>query len=372
MKNRKHALRELPKSSNNLLYHDDGIASRFRDITIPQDVYSESYLEDYESHQHSALDLSRWTLILNDDDLERLGTAQRDRVIEKLSLENKSRLITRIDCFCFANSIAKPKLCQAKHCLRNNINHDHFEQYGLRSINLRGSDKITDNGLQYLRFCPALRKLNLENSYKITSVGVINLTNDCKFLKELNLSGCLGVGNNGFKAIGDNLKSLEIIKLSGCRQIQSSSLISIFKTSKLVHEIDVSYCGAVSDYEIKFLSENCPKLQFLNLQCCHLVSDSSIAALASKCLDLRVLNLSRNEMPFKITDVSLLALGDHSFQLNKILLCGCEMITDTGVSWLVKGCNKIRSIDLTNCTKVTNSGIRSIGKGKYPNLITWI
>jgi hypothetical protein len=39
------------------------------------------------------------------------------------------------------------------------------------------------------------------------------------------------------------------------------------------------------------------------------------------------------------------------------------MISDVGVSWLAKGCKKLETINFTNCTKVTNAGMRYLSEG---------
>ena len=70
-------------------------------------------------------------------------------------------------------------------------------------------------------------------------------------------------------------------------------------------------------------------------------------------------------MPFRVTDVALLQLelGQACQSLVSINLHGCEMISDTGLSWLSGWSKELRHIDLSNCSKVTNSGIRHLGEG---------
>ena len=364
MKSKKRVRSQITKLSQGSGLLDDGSIEYFSRSGIPSHVYGESNLFDYEGHHNCALNLSCWTLILNDDDLSKVVGAQRNRIVEKVTVEKKNPSNDFLDKVYFQDSQSYAPSAKTNSTIH--ISHNHFESFGLRHIDLSGGDKITDVGLQYLRDCPALRKLNLGNCYRITSAGIRNLVKHCKLLKELDLSGCMGIENDGFRVVGSSLSLLEVIRLSGCGQIQSSSLITIFEGCKMLYEVDVSYCTALSDYQMKVLSDNCPRLRVLNLQGCHLVSDVSIVALSSNCPDLKKLNLSRNEMPFKISDVCLLALGDYSFNLTDITLCGCEMITDTGISWLVKGCHKLLNIDLTKCAKVTNNGIRLIGKGERP------
>ena len=84
---------------------------------------------------------------------------------------------------------------------------------------------------------------------------------------------------------------------------------------------------------------------------------------------LSKINLQRSEMPFRITDVALLQLGQACTSLVAINLHGCEMISDTGLSWLAGWSKELRHLDLSNCNKVTNCGIRHIGEGKSRSTI---
>ena len=125
----------------------------------------------------------------------------------------------------------------------------------------------------------------------------------------------------------------------------------------------MSFCSLVTDQEIKVLSECASGLKKLNLRDCKLISDVGLAYLSQGCPDLTEINLRRNEMPFRITDISLLQLGQACKSLQSINLYGCD-ISDTGLSWLVGWSKSLYHIDLSNCNKVTNSGIRHLGEGE--------
>lgn len=68
-------------------------------------------------------------------------------------------------------------------------------------------------------------------------------------------------------------------------------------------------------------------------------------------------------MPFRITDVALLQLGQGCQSIVSINLYGCEMVSDTGLSWLSSFLKDLRHIDLSRCSKVTNSGMRLLSEG---------
>ena len=235
----------------------------------------------------------------------------------------------------------------------------------LVAVNLSGAEKITDVGLQWLSDCTsALLSLNLDNSYLVTSRGLEIITK-CHKLQHLSLSGCMGIDGEGFGIIGQNCRSLITLKLSGCRQIKAWSFTVIFGNCKQLQSLDISFCTLVTDEAMKVLADGAPNLKQLNLRDCKLISDIGLSYISQGCPSLSELNVRRSDMPFRVTDVALLQLGQACKSLVSINLHGCEMISDTGLSWLSGWSKELRHIDLSNCSRVTNVGIRHLGEGKY-------
>ncbi|KAL3775761.1 hypothetical protein ACHAW5_005331 [Stephanodiscus triporus] len=237
------------------------------------------------------------------------------------------------------------------------------ETSSLEVLNLSGAENITDIGLQSLSGCTSsLRYLNFDNAYQITGVGLARITKKCNKLQHLFLSGCMGIDGAGFGILGQNCRELVSLKLSGCRQIKPWAFMKIFESCKGLQSLDISFCALVTDQEMKVLADNASYLRQLNLRDCKLISDVGLSYLSLGCPQLSEINLRRSEMPFRITDVALLQLGQACQSLTWISLHGCEMISDIGLSWLAGGSKDLRHLDLSNCNKVTNSGIRHIGE----------
>ena len=236
----------------------------------------------------------------------------------------------------------------------------------LTILDLAGAAKITDDGLQLLSgYTSNMLHLNLDNAFRITSLTAI--TKKCSNLQHLSLSGCMGIDGAGFGILGQNCRELISLKLSGCRQIKPWAFMKIFESCKRLQSLDISFCTLVTDQEMKVLADNASDLRQLNLRDCKLLSDVGLSYIALGCLSLTEINLRRSEMPFRITDVALLQLGQSCRALVSINLHGCEMISDTGLSWLSGWTKDLRHLDLSNCNKITNNGIRHIGEG-CPNL----
>lgn len=272
------------------------------------------------------LDLSQWSLVLTDACLREIKAAHQCSVDHK---EEVSRNVTS----------------------------------NLTLLNISGAQKITDAGLQSLACCSALQSLYLDNAYFITGDGLAAITKRCSDLRQLSLSGCMGISGASFGIIQAN-RNLTTLKLSGCRQVTPWALMKVFESCTKLKSLDVSFCSLITDEQIKLLSENCRDLRLLNLRECKQISDVGISYISQGCPMLSEINLRRSEMPFRISDVALLQLGQGCQHLVSLNLHGCEMVSDTGISWLASWSKELRHLDLTNCTKITNKGIRNIGEGK--------
>lgn len=147
------------------------------------------------------------------------------------------------------------------------------------------------------------------------------------------------------------------------RQVKPWALKIIFESCTKIVALDVSYCSMITDDTIKILSESSRGLRRINLRECKLVSDVGLTFLSQGCPDLMEINLRRSEMPFRITDVALLQLAQGCQSLVSINLHGCEMISDSGLSWISSWLEDLRHIDLSHCSKITNSGMRLLSEG---------
>ena len=260
--------------------------------------------------------------------------------------------------------LSKWSIVLTDECLKTLSSQSLTSGQSLTSLNLSGAEKITDLGIQALSPClPQLHSLYLENLFNISSVGLAVVAKYAKKLKRLSLAGCLKIDGVGFATIGDCSRELQYLNLSGCQKIKPWAFMNIFQSASKIVSLDVSYCSLITDDEIKILSESSKGLRSINLRECKLVSDVGVTFLSQGCRDLREINLRRREMPFRITDVALLQLGQGCQSLVSINLHGCEMISDSGLSWLSNWLKDLQQIDLSRCNKITNSGLRLLSEG---------
>lgn len=229
--------------------------------------------------------------------------------------------------------------------------------------------------------------LNMSGAKEITDYGLACIARNSPLLKEIKLSGCLSVGDAGIRELGLHCRQLTLLQLSGCHNIEGSAFISISECCPLLSHLDISHCRklqrwgvhklfsgctkledvnishltCVGDEEIRILSQNNPHLTKLIGIEAYNISDSGLLSLSQFCSDLDYLDLSRKQMANRITDVSLLALGERLFGLKVLKLNGCDYVTDVGLNWLSLGCHALEIIELEGCNKVTDAGLRAIG-----------
>src|SRR5210317_1991955 len=84
-------------------------------------------------------------------------------------------------------------------CLATIAAHHHQFSTRLSTLNLSGSEKVTDAGINALSSCLSdLETLHLDNAYQISNAGLSLIATYCKHLKHLSLAGCLKIDGVGF------------------------------------------------------------------------------------------------------------------------------------------------------------------------------
>jgi len=278
-----------------------------------------------------SVDLHRWTMILNDKNLQEL--AEQKQSGKKYFIDTSSGRL--LDMFhTFYSPMHVPE--------------------GLLNLNISCAKDITDFGLTVVaRNSPNLLNLNISGCSPITDVALREVGMSCHKLQVLNISSCPEIDGTGLIAVAESCRQLLKLDISKCRKIENWSIKKIFYYCTVLEEVNVSNMNKIGDEEIRTLAQNCPNLIALHAAECPYISDTSIQTVAQCCRDLDVLDVSRTEMQYRISDVSLLALGQASRSLRTLRLSGCDVVSDVGLNWLTEGCKVIEELDLSRCTKVS-------------------
>lgn len=276
------------------------------------------------------VDLHRWTMILTDNNLKELGEQQNSGKLYFLDA-SASKVMDMFDSF------YRPMK------LKN----------GLLELNIANAKDITNYGIALIvRNNPGLLVLNVSGCSNVTDIALREIGMNCPRIESLNISSCQEVDGSGLGAIADSCRAMLRLDISKCRRIENWSMKKIFYECKLLEEVNVSHLTKVGDEEIRVLAQNCPNLVALHAAESPYVSDTSIQVLADHCPDLDLLDVSRSEMQYRVSDVSLLALGQKTRSLRTLRASGCDTISDVGVNWLTEGCKALEELDFSSCTKV--------------------
>lgn len=291
----------------------------------------------YELLIGERVDLHRWTLLMSDKNLQTLSKSPN----EYCHLDGSQGEVPRMFDTYWKRQIATE---------------------GLQYLNISGAKEVTDYGITLVaRKSPNLKELNITDCIKISDAGLREVGMLCPKINALIMSGCHGIEGGGLIAFAECCRFLIKLNVSRCKSLQKFSIAKLFFECKRLEEVDISHMREVGDEEIRALALNCPNMMYFNAKDSPYISDQSILALSQNCQDLDFVDVSRDKLTFRISDVSLLALGEKSKSLRVLRFSGCDQVTDVGLTWLAEGCHVLEELDMANCNRITDAGLRSIG-----------
>lgn len=215
---------------------------------------------------------------------------------------------------------------------------------GLGKLFIRGNNSsrgVTKVGLRAIaRGCPSLRVLSLWNLPSLGDDGLSEIADGCHLLEKLDLSQCPAITDKGLLAIAKNCPNLTDLVIESCSNIGSESLQAVGR-----------YCSNLKSISIK----NCPA-----------IGDQGIATLVS--LTSNVLTKVKLQA-LNITDVSLAVVGHYGKAVTDLVLTSLPNVSGRGF-WVMgngQGLQKLKSLTVTSCLGVTDTGLEAVGKG-CPNL----
>eukprot|EP01038_Epipyxis_sp_PR26KG_P009683 gene9683-13036_t len=286
------------------------------------------------------LDFSQWSLIMTDECLKILSAQSR---IEKRYLLDIA-----------ANNLAD---------IFSTFNNAYIFNNGVVRLNLTNAKNITDLGLVYIaRKNPNISHLNLSGCVSITDDGLREIGINCTNLQDLNISLCPGIKGSGLVSVAECCRFLSKLNVSKCKSLEKWAITKIFYHCNQLEDVNISYYKDITDEEIRVLAQNCPNIMTFHAMECQYLSDQTIIMISEHCKDIDFIDMSRTTMTYRISDVCLLALSQHSLSLKILRLNGCDQISDVGLTWLSDGCHAIEELDFGKCPLITDAGLRGIGK----------
>ncbi len=275
---------------------------------------------------------------------------------------------------------------------------------GLKEINLRWCDQITDAGIAHLGCLPRLNAISVRGCVQMTDAGLDQLA-ALSQLESLDISYCPQVTDWGLERLRQ-LVHLESLSLSGCSGLTEAGLLHLhalpcLKTLHLggprvtdawlvqlqalpqlrvlslgeseqltdagvahlgvlqrLAALDVSSCKRLTDAGLANLAA-LSRLERLTLFQCPALTDEGLAHLASL-THLEALDLGWCQ---KITDVGLRHLRSLSY-LEALDLSGCYQVTDAGLESL-QALPRLQRLDLRRCGHLTNAGLAHLAELRH-------
>ena len=216
----------------------------------------------------------------------------------------------------------------------------------LAVLDLRGSPRLTDQGLLQLSALHSLEVVKLDDCHSLTGPGLGAFSTSNK-LHTLSLANCRRLTDEGVGRIA-HLPSIKALSLGGCRCITDRSLHAISSMVQL-QKLDVSQCDLVTDngirglYRLEYIEE-------LSIGWCRLISDKGLGALCSqpgRSERLRVLHLAR----CSITNEGVKQLGNLAC-LTELDLNGCSKIGSAVLGSVLEKLPKLKSLDVSYCPDI--------------------
>ena len=222
---------------------------------------------------------------------------------------------------------------------------------------------------EVMKGMPSLESLNLSGCYNVTDTGLTNaLCQDFLPLLELNLSLCKQVTDASLSRITQYLKNLESLELGGCSNITNTGLLLIAWGLRRLKRLDLRSCWHVSDQGICHIAGLNPEtaqgnlaLEYLSLQDCQRLSDEALRHVSVGLTKLKSINLS---FCVAITDSGLKHLAKMP-SLKELNLRSCDNISDVGMAYLAEGGSRISSLDVSFCEKIGDQALVHISQGLF-------
>jgi hypothetical protein len=213
----------------------------------------------------------------------------------------------------------------------------------LTLLDLRGSQRLTDQGLMQLHDLQSLQVVKLDGCHSIVGHGLLAFAGSHR-LVTLSLANCRRLSDEAIINIS-HLTSIEALSLDGCRCLTDRSLAAISNLIDL-QKLDLSQCDLLTDeglehlYELELLNE-------LSLGWCRLVTDRGLDTLTQqpgRSTTLRILRLAR----CPITDQGIVHL-QRLTALEELDLNGCSSIGSSALGTTLGSLPNLTSLDVSYC-----------------------
>nr|SVE94211.1 EOG090X05GA [Simocephalus serrulatus] len=227
-------------------------------------------------------------------------------------------------------------------------------------LSLRRSLRDVTHGL------PNIESLDLSGCFNVTDIGIAHaLTADLPTLKRLNLSLCKQITDSSLSRLSQHCRQLQELDLGGCCNVTNAGLLLIAWGLKSLKSLNLRSCWHVSDLGIASLAglgsdaEGNLALEHLGLQDCQKLTDDALMHVSLGLKKLKSINLS---FCLSISDSGLKYLAKMP-SLCELNLRSCDNISDVGMAYLAEGGSRITSLDVSFCDRIDDQAVVHVAQG---------
>ncbi|KAK6534210.1 hypothetical protein TWF281_005543 [Arthrobotrys megalospora] len=197
------------------------------------------------------------------------------------------------------------------------------------------------------------------------------------FIRYLNLRGCVQLQNE-FYAITATCNNLVSASLEGCSLSRPTVHRLITNNNHLIH-LNISGLEAVTNVTCKHIAESCPQLTTLDVSFCGNMDARGIRKIIESCSYLTDLRAAECQ---GINDELTLESIFKTNTLERLLLGGCDALTDESVRILVEGieadidpltdrttapARRLKHLNISKCRGLTDLALKHLAYN-VPNL----
>jgi len=236
----------------------------------------------------------------------------------------------------------------------------------LEEINLSWCNISANSVIALADNCPKLKKINLRSCY-ITDSAIIKLVSQCKELKSICLPWCKSLTDISVIAIADNIPNITMLDLRGNEKITSKGILYISERCRYLEVLHLKRSPyATTDESLIALSTNNPRLQKVNLRGCFKILDGNIKenitshgiiALTKNCPELSLIDIAWQE---NLEDAALISIANNCPKIESIDISGCSNITDIGIIELAKKSKFLKKLILFKNKLITENSINML------------
>jgi F-box and leucine-rich repeat protein GRR1 len=241
----------------------------------------------------------------------------------------------------------------------------------LRVINLDRCTGIGDEGIAKLAgMHEILEGISLVGMPQISDDGLLPVANACRALSYINLNNCSNVTDVTIEAFARHSRQLQTLHVSACGITEGcfNELAGLLPAKHLT-SLDISFCREATDNSITAIVTRCANLNYLNLTGLTRLTERAVRVACSNLWSLRhllvedVFLIDDRAFWFDIEYDSRQAAGEKMLrELRTLSLADCSHLTDRAIGGLAARCRKLEKLILKGCDKLTDKSLRHMIK----------